>query len=243
MQFRCNQSSRVRHDFDLKYPDGTVAAVEVTTSVTEKTMRQAAMISEKRKGGHFVCARKCRNGWWVHPLPGANTNKIRSCVDEYLAAIEAEGRHRFSAWADANRSTAVARILRDLWIQAGDVMQWKTPNCIGIAFPSQGGCVSAEHVQRAIEAAADDNRQKLAIAEVDERHLFVYIDPRNYLPWKVLVQEHPPQQGPSLPSEITYVWAVTQTCSADKFVVWKAERGKSWQSLGVVVAPLPGDRA
>lgn len=104
-------------------------------------------------------ARKCSDGWWVHPLPGANTTKIRTRVDDYLAAIEAEGRHRFSAWADANTSSAVARILRDLWIQARDVMQWKTPNRIGIAFPSQGGCASAEHVRRAIEAEAnkDDN--------------------------------------------------------------------------------------
>ena len=243
MQYRCEQSS-MEHDFDLRYSDGSVAAVEVTESVTQKMMRQAAMISDEKKGGPFVEARKCRNGWWVHPLPGADTKKIRTRVDEYLAAIEAEGRYRFSAWTDANTSPAVARILRELWIQAGEVMGWKIPNYIGIAFPSQGGLVSAEHVQRAIEAAANDNRQKLAAAKVDdakvdERHLFVYMNPRNYLSWKALVQEHPPQQGPSLPSEITYVWAVTQKCSADEFVVWKAERGKNWQYLGIVVATLP----
>jgi hypothetical protein len=92
-------------------------------------------------------------------------------------------------------------------------------------------CVSSEHVHRAIEAEAnkDGNTRKLAIAEADERHLFVYIDPQNYLPWKALVGGHPPQQGPSLPSEITYAWTVARTPSADEFVVWKGERGKNWQ--------------
>jgi hypothetical protein len=183
-------------------------------------------------------------GWWVHPLPGADTTKIRTHVDEYLAALEAQGHHRFCAWEDVNPSSAVTRILQELRIQAGEVMRWKTPNCIGIAFPSQGGLISAEHVQRAIEAAVNNKRQKLAAAkvdgtDVDERHLFVYIDPRNYLPWKALVQEHPPQQGPSLPPEITYVWAATRTPSADEFVVWKAEQAKDWQDLGLVVAQLP----
>jgi hypothetical protein len=240
MQYRCDQSSSV-HDFDLQYANGTVAAVEVTASVIEQMERTAATISDERKGGPFVRAKKCRNGWWVHPLPGANINKIRTHVDEHLAAIEAEGRHQFFAYTDANTSPAVARILRELWIEAGDVMQWKPPNCIGIAFPGQGGWVSAEHVQRAIEAEAnkEDNRRKLAVAGMDERHLFVYVDPQNYLPWVALVDEHPPQQGPSLPSEITYVWAATRTRSAEEFVVWKAERGKNWQYLGVIVAPLP----
>ncbi|MCZ6679768.1 MAG: hypothetical protein O7E52_21260 [Candidatus Poribacteria bacterium] len=235
MQYRHDQSTSV-HDFDLHYADGTVAAVEVTASVAEQMECTAAAIANARKGGPFVCAKKCRHGWWVHPLPSANINKIRTHVDEYLAAIEAEGHHRFLAATDAASSPAVARILSELRIEAANVVQWKTPNCIGIALPGQGGLVSAENVQRAIEVEANkrDNRQKLARADVGERHLFIYIDPRNFLPRVACIDESPPQPGPSLPHEITHIWAAAQTRSADKFMVWKAERGKNWQCLGAV---------
>lgn len=56
MQYRCDQSSSVP-DFDLKYSDGTVAAVEVTESTIENMKRQAAMISDETKGG-ALCARQ-----------------------------------------------------------------------------------------------------------------------------------------------------------------------------------------
>ena len=239
MQYRPDQSSSVP-DFDLKYADGTVAAVEVTASESAEIRRTTAAISDEKKGGPFVRAKKCRNGWWVHPLGDANINKIRTHVDEYLAEIEAEGRRRFFAYTDAVTSPAVRRIFHELRIEAGDVVQWKIPNCIGIAFPGQGGRVSVEYVQQAIEAEAhkEDNRRKLAVADVDERHLFVYIDPRHYLPWKALVDEHPPKQGPSLLSEITHIWAATETRSPDEFVVWKAERGKNWENLGVIRVPI-----
>jgi hypothetical protein len=121
MQYRPDKGYSV-HDFDLKYSNGTVAAVEVTTSVNEQMKGTEDAIWNKKRGGLFVLAKKCRNGWWVHPLLGASVKKIRAHADEYLAAIEAEGRHQFSAGKDANTSAGVARIWQDLGIEAGDVV-------------------------------------------------------------------------------------------------------------------------
>jgi hypothetical protein len=236
-----DDQSRGHYDFDLEYPDGAVAAVEVTVSTNEQLEHTSAAILDSRKGGTFVAAKKTRNGWWVHPMPGANINKIREQVDEYLAAIESEGLLRFFSYTDASSFPSVARILYDLRIEGGSVIKWKTPNCIRIGLPTVGGLVSGERVQQAVEAEAnkEDNRRKLGSCGCDKRHLFVYIDHRNFLAWVALVDEQPPQLAPSLPIEITNIWVATHTRSANEIVVWKAERGEKWQNLGVLAVPSP----
>jgi len=235
MHYHDDQSTGI-YDFDLQYLDGTVAAVEVTVSTSEQLERTAAAILDRRKGRTFVPAKKSRNGWWVHPMRGAKIDRIRANVDEYLAAIEAEGHTRFFAYRDAASSPSIARILYDLGIEGGDVIKWKSPNCIRIALPAVGGLVSAESVEQALEAEAtkEDNRRKLAASGCNKRHLFVYINRQNFLPWVALVDEGPPPRSPTLPIEITDVWAVTHTRSPAEVIVWKTETGKNWQYLGVL---------
>jgi hypothetical protein len=63
-------------------------------------------------------------------------------------------------------------------------MKWKSPsNRVGIELSAAGGLVSGERLQQAIEVEAkkNDNRRKLVASGCDERHLFVYVDRRNYL--------------------------------------------------------------
>jgi hypothetical protein len=82
------------------------------------------------------------------------------------------------------------------------------------AFCCRRTC-SGERLQQAIEVEAkkNDNRRKLVASGCDERHLFVYVDRRNYLAWVALVDGNVPEKGPSLPNEITHVWAVAHTRS------------------------------
>jgi len=234
MQYRRDQS-KGQHDFDLQYTTGIIAAVEVTASVDETMEQTIAAISNERRGDFFVSAERCQNDWLVHPLSGANINRIRNQVDKYLAAIEAEGRRQFFVYTDVDTSPGVARIWSDLQIESGKIVKWKDSPCIGIDYPAQGGPVSVEDIQRAIEAEAnkEDNRRKLAAAGTDERHLFVYVDSYS-LPWTALVNGNLPEQAPYLPDEITHVLAATQTRSPDEYVVWRAERAKRWQDLGRV---------
>ena len=233
------------HDFDLRNPDGTLAAVEVTLSTDKQIKDTVAAIESKRRGGRFLNARMCCNGWIVHPLADANINRLRTDLDAYLARIEAAGLTTFFSWTDASACEAVLAILSDLRIEAGSVFTWKGGRQIGITAPGQGGEVAARHVQRAVEVEAQkkDNRNKLRRAGAIETHLFVYVDPRNYLPWVSLVSGSPPIQPPQLPPEVTRVWAVTQTRTPGEYIVWRANRCSGWLAEAPTFIPETGDSA
>jgi hypothetical protein len=240
MRFRSEQSSG-EHDFDLKYSDGPVVPLEVTMSASQRMKWLAAKLANQREGGRFVKAVKCRNGWYVHPLPDSNIEHIRKNVDRYLAQIEAESITEFFAWTDAIESLAVDSIFRDLKIEAGRVFAWKDARRIGIALPAQAGRVTSDSVQRAVETEAHkpDNRRKLGGTTHSEAHLFVYIDPLHYLPWIALVDEAPPKESLSLPAEITHIWAVAITRSPNEYIVWRASRRGNWCPPKIIVATLP----
>lgn len=229
MCFRSDQSSG-EYDFDLRYADDTVVPLEVTMSANQQMKWSAAKLGDEREGGHFVKAVACRNGWLVHPLPDANIDLIRKRADAYLAKVEAAGLTQFFAWTDASKSRPVDGIFRDLKIEAGRAFVWKDGPRIGIALPGQGGPVTSEYLQRAVEAEASkaDNRRKLGSTKHSEGHLFVYVDPLHYLPWVALVDEAPSAAPPRLPAEISHIWAVTLTRSANEYIVWRATRGGRW---------------
>jgi hypothetical protein len=233
------------HDFDLRHPDGTSAAVEVTLSADQQIRDTVAAIESKRRGGRFLNARMCRNGWIVHPLADANINRLHTDLDSYLARVEATGLTTFFSWADASGCEAVSAILNDLRIEAGSVFTWKGGRQIGITAPGQGGEVAARHVQQAVEVEAQkkDNRNKLRRAGAIETHLFVYVDPRNYLPWVSRVSGSPPIYPPQLPPEITRVWAVTQTRTPGEYIFWRANRCSGWLAEAPAFIPEAGDSA
>jgi hypothetical protein len=229
MRYRPDQS-RGEYDYDLRYSDGTIAAVEVTASRDQAVEETMAAIFKK---DFFIPRKKSINDWLVHPVAGARINRIWSQVDEYLAAIEAAGLNRFFVNYDYD-SPPVASIYNDLKIEWGNITDTKGKHVV--AYPVQGkGLVLAEDIQQALEAEAnkDDNKIKLGKAGTDERHLFVYVDPYS-LAWDALVDGVVPEQASSLPSEITHVWAVTRTRLASEFMVWRAKGSQGWQNLGTI---------
>ncbi len=234
MHFRETQSSG-EPDFDLEYASGMKVPLEVTVSTDEEGEATSAAILRSRRGGPFVPRVCCATDWYVHPVPGANINKIRLHVDRLLAAIEAEGRQEFNASTDAEDSAAVLTILRELGIEAGSVTRWKSPG-IGIALPGDGGLVDPNLVNEAVavEASKADNRRKLDTASGAEKHLFIYITPARHIVWVAARDEFPPTCGPVLPPEVTDVWVATWTGDGSWHTVWRARAGEAWVHLGRV---------
>jgi hypothetical protein len=242
MTFRVHQSNG-ECDFELFHNLTAVAEVEVTM-LTDASMRQTrARILNAKQGGQFVQGSKCQKGWSVYLTEGADDIKrIRQLIDDYLAPIEASGAEEFSFHTDAATSPAICKIFRDLGVQAGCVTKWKPPeNRICIDGPSYGGKVETTVATDAImqEANKGDNIKKLAQAgEQMEGHLFVYVDPRFFLPWKILVDTPEVNEVAALPKEITHIWAATETFrSPDEFVVWAAKKGCFWQLPRRCVVP------
>jgi hypothetical protein len=232
MTYREDQSVSVP-DYELRLPDGRSVALEVTTSMVEPLQKTIAAIRDKRKGGPVIKTELCKRDWYIHPHSRANINRIRKEADAYLAAVESDGLKGFRSATDSDEYDSVARIYLELGVEYGTVMTWKTPGQIVIAHPSSGGFVDPSRVQDAVnrELSKEDNRVKLAAAATEERHLFVYIDPRNHIAWVPLVDMDPPTEPPYLPPEITHVWAASESRAAGEYLVWRAN-GKGWEGLG-----------
>jgi hypothetical protein len=236
-RYRQDQSTST-HDIDLEYPDGRIVPVEVTISVEEELKRTLAALSDKTKGSHFVSRAECKQDWYVvlDERRALRIKRIRQQVDGYLAAIEAEGLDRFNAPSDAWRSPSVRRIWDDLGIAEGHPVNWDPPGWIVIAPPGESARIHGSSVEQAVlkEAAKADNLDKLRSVDSPERHLFVYIDPSNFPVLMALVEREVPQGVPSLPPEITHVWAAGEAGSGERYIVWRATSSSPWECAGVV---------
>lgn len=220
-------------DFAVTFSDGRAAAVEVTTSTDEQL---EATAGDLRKHGRVIEAARCRYTWMVEPLPSARMNEIRRRIDDYLFRIEMEGFEQFFAPL-SYRVPSVSRIYNDLKIEAASIVNRTPPGRILISDPShEGGIIEAGHVQRAVETEANkpDNRHKLAAAAAcSERHLFVYISARHFLPWVALVDNCTPELPPSLPHAITHAWAATEM-PGNGITVRIAQPDTGWRNLGII---------
>ena len=144
MTYRVDQS-RGEHDFDLSYSDGSISAVEVTSSVDEAIEHAYARIRDTRKGGPMVKTKLCERDWLVRPALWADLRMVRAKVDQYLAAVEFAGIDRF--WAPTDLHPSVERIYQNLGVVSGSVFShWKEPGQIGIMFPTRGGAPSSERL-------------------------------------------------------------------------------------------------
>ena len=231
MTYRDRQANG-EHDYDLRYPDGVVVPVEVTESADFQIESAVGALRDRR----FVRASGCSRDWSVLPLPAARINTVREKIDQYLAAIEGEGRSRFCAHVDAVTFPSVRRIFDDLRIYSGYTTVWSPPGRIYIDQPIHVAMTRVDplHVRRAIEDQAFklDNKKKLAAVDAPERHLFVYLHWRNYPAWVALLGSNIPGDPPVLPDEITDVWAAAPDRSRNVFVVWRFTAGQGWRDLG-----------
>ena len=80
----------------------------------------------------------------------------------------------------------------------------------------------------ALESAASqpDNVRKLSIGQARDRHMFVYIDEDNYLPWKDLEYGQLPRHAPHLGAPITSGWLATTY--ADRVLCWLYTSHEGW---------------
>ncbi|MGA2185851.1 MAG: hypothetical protein ABSH47_22760 [Bryobacteraceae bacterium] len=238
VRFRSQQSTgEAVYDFDVTYPDGTKAALEVTLSTDQESINTLAHLRAQRS---VVDAVTCQHSWVVNPHPDCRIDLIRKDVDRYLSVIEAEGVTEFTA--EPGRMTpSVSRIFQDLRIVEGLRVPASPPARIWIGGPTssvEGSIVNPDDLQQAIEYEAnkDDNRRKLKASHCKERHLFVCIDPLNTEAWQALITGGTPILPPMLPVEVTHVWAATDE-HQDGILVWVAEPPKHWQNLGIVPKP------
>jgi hypothetical protein len=234
MSFREDQSQG-GHDYDLYLSDGRICAVEVTASVDQIAEQTRVAILDSKKGKFTIMRVLCKKDWLIHPTSGASINLIRRRVDEYLSAIEMDGIERFFSATDPHPS--VKRILLELGIESGAAFEFKERGHM-LSLPGEGGAVGPQRVFEAVkrEAFKIDNRSKLQKAGTEERHLAVYIDQGNFLPWHSLISFSPQPVPPDLPAEITHIWAFTEALEGENCVVWHAYKDSRWSRIEIGLA-------
>ena len=95
--------------------------------------RAYAAILDERKGGSFITGSLITQGWWIHPAPSANINRIRLHADRYLADVERDGLASFDADFQHDDAPSVAAIIADLGVRSGRTFSWTVPRQIAIA--------------------------------------------------------------------------------------------------------------
>lgn len=205
MLYRSEQSHS-EYDFDLVYPDGRKAAVEVTAAKDKPLEDLKGAINDEKKGGRIVPRKSCSNDWMVIVSQKANINRIRENIDVYLADVEKEGKEKFNAHTDYHDSQAVHRILKDLQVEFGTIVELDRPG-IFISGPILETTYNPKEVDRAVlcEAWKEDNRKKLRLSEHVEKHMFICIDSGLWRAWYAINKHKPSDLPVELPPEIDIV--------------------------------------
>jgi len=231
MVFRPEQSHG-EYDYDLHYPNGEVAAVEVTSSRNQALTQIHSEIFGKKRGGSGISAIRCTKTWYIFPAVDADIKTTRQNADEYLADLEAAGVESFDlsdCWRNGSPE-CVLKICRDLRLTRGDVIRSSGVPQIRIGGVVSGGAVGPTSATEAGEKEAEANREKLGRASTKERHLVVYVDQQHGQPFTALTSFDPPAKLPKLPAEITHMWLVTEM-GKDQFVVWRGSSTEQWHKV------------
>lgn len=231
--YRSAQANR-EYDFDLRYSDGTVAAVEVTAAVDQTLTETIAAVRSKKKGGSIFKATACKKSWLIFPAKGASINTIRTAADGCLAHLENEGIDSFHC---VSTSPSVRNICCQLQVTGGGVISSETEPTIQIAFPIGGGAVGVTTATKTGERESwkPDNRRKLGAATMAERHFVVYLDAGNGLPWTALTSFAPPPVLTNTPDEITHLWLIGHADGANEFIIWRAGTNEPWRGIKITV--------
>src|SRR5215469_10313627 len=90
LEYRIEQSHG-EYDFDVKYHDGRLAALETTTSVDQPELELLAAIKRQTKHRGSFLADKCKNSWMISVRSSARVSVLRHKLDTYLSALELDG--------------------------------------------------------------------------------------------------------------------------------------------------------
>jgi hypothetical protein len=229
MEFRCEQPY-MEYDFNLRYSNGEVAAVEATASRDPVRTQISKEVFEKN-GGSEIKAICCKKNWCITPV-GTDIKKLRKNIDKYLAALEAAGIEGFTD-DDCKRTNPpkeVTAIYRDLHVFSARSFPTSGAAVIRIATVTGGGQLYQIGPTSAVEREIEPNKDKLGKATTKERHLVVHVDMSNDLQWIGMTSSEPPNEIPDLPTQITHLWQIAQT-GKDKFVVWRATSTEPWHTV------------
>ena len=215
------------YDLELRWPDGHIEAMEVTTDTAPDRLRLYDAIE---RHGTFD-ATESKRDWsvWLRTST-TNVRRVRAKIDHCLSLVEQEGLTSFGR-REQRTSNAVATVRQGLGVNIAISREpaHKQPK-IKLIGPWDGWWEKPEAVNHAVERHASANAEKLAKSGQDERHLFVLIETISFEASSALVSRKPPEDPPQLPEEITTAWAAGFGLDG-RPVAWRVRRTGRWEVL------------
>jgi hypothetical protein len=214
------------YDLELRWPDGRVEAMEVTTDRDEVWELVGSRLDRQ---GPVMAVESAHS--WVVLLAEGNTDvrSVRARIDHLLSLVEQAGRTIISK-REERGSPAVARVRR-LGVDYGYPYEAADGQPkIRIILPMRWWWTRPEAVNQAVERHAELNAAKLARSGCNERHLFMLVAPVSMEAWSGLMEREPPEAPPQLPEAVTTAWAGGYR-SDGRPVVWRARRPGRWDVL------------
>jgi hypothetical protein len=222
-----DNSQRMMHDLDLRWPDGHVEAMEVTRA-TSATMRRVAKRLEQQGP---VIARESTHDWrvWLARTT-TDVRAVRAKIDHLLSLVEQEGIARFGMWEERT-SAAVADLCQQLGVRSGYSREpTREQPRIVLHLPMHAWFEQPEYVNKVIEDHAQRNAAKLAQSGREERHLFVLFDLGEMEAFSALRAPETPKAPPQLPEAITTAWAAGYRAD-ESTALWRVRRAGRWEVL------------
>jgi hypothetical protein len=170
-----------QYDVRISTPDDRTIALEETSYGSDDWKRTKARIfAEQGKGQH--AGENLRHRWWVVVREGADIKFMQPDLRAVLESLEAKGLREATNRYDGVDETLhhAASVLAGLGVNGVQVLQDAPlddePRIL--LSPSKEWSGDSQSLTAAISAVFDkrDNQPKLAVADADERHLYVRIE-------------------------------------------------------------------
>lgn len=224
------------HDLDLFRDGQRFGAVEVTSAADSESIPLWKLINP----GQRWIEPQLAGGWLVAVLPSTSGKSLRTQLPPLLADLERVGVTEVPR--QVGRQDPIAAQLSQLGVvyarQGATAHQGSIYATIQLPHEKSGGWVADTGDALAswltnwiVEPSQADNLQKLGRSGATERHLFVVIPGFTTAPFSVvdlLLRDTAPLPTvpPTLPPEVTHVWAMSTWASGGGFR-WSPTEGWS----------------
>lgn len=230
------------YDLDVLLPDERWAAVEVTAAGDQEAIEQWNLMN----GGERWIVPHLAGGWLVEVRIGSRWKQLETELPSLLAELESLTLSALTVHKGTDSD--LVRRADNLGVAAAFQSATSFPGSVYMTFdmPAErsGGFISGTQGQLATwvsaflrDARCSDVLDKLASANADERHAFIFLPGFNIAPFAVndlLLRSEPalPTTAPNLPGRLTHVW-IASTWSSGVGMRWAP--GGGWLTFDKLV--------
>ena len=229
------------HDFDVTLPSGKVIALEVTSSVIAEV---AAFWRDLNR--RPIDTTGLQWHWSIQvsqPRVDVSTPRVKQLQKSLAAQLLILEPHLGGNVIDAmvdfvDPIDAVAnavQALRAMGVQVANPLPRRQTEPAQVAVGT-GGFIRSTELTELVERAVHDNLEKLASAQADDRHLFLWITPSDLGNSAKLALQQLPDERPRIDCAVSVVWVALWSPNFNSEIqsmrLWSVSVAHGWQDHG-----------